>query len=123
MKLLKRNCRTIYYSVYEATEPTHDEYGNEMGVRLTLSDPKPLECNVHTPDGTLDVEQFGINRDFERQIVTDNMDAPIDETSVLYIDKEPTKNSKGDWVYDYTVNRVCKSLNSVQIFAKRVEVS
>ena len=83
---------------------------------------------------------------YDKVIVTDDLDCPIDENSVLFIDKQPeftnvvtyeyvTTTNNGQetsaWVvktvavpvHDYIVRRVAKSLNSISIAIRRVEVS
>jgi hypothetical protein len=50
---------------------------------------------------------------------------PIDEYSVLWIDKLPQLNEDGttDTPYDYIIQRVAKSLNSISIAVSKVTVS
>lgn len=56
-------------------------------------------------------------------IVLDDIACPIDETSILFVDVTPTKNANNDYVYDYIVKKVARSLNSVSIAISKVKVS
>ena len=82
---------------------------------------------------------------YDKVIVTRDMDCPIDENSVLFIDKDveygeavtidyvPRETVLGDDeanpvtvevpLYDYIVRRVAKSLNSISIAVRKVDVS
>ena len=56
-------------------------------------------------------------------IVTDDLSCPIDENTVLFIDKEPEYDDNGNPLYDYIVKRVAKSLNSISYAVSKVTVS
>ena len=60
---------------------------------------------------------------YDKVIVTDDMDCPIDENSVLFVDREPETSLDGDLLYDYVVRRVSKSLNYISIAISKVRVS
>lgn len=146
MRTLKRNKQTIYYCLFEGKVPILDEYGNETTEYIVqFSDPVRLDANVSAAIGYSQTEQFGNSMDYDKVIVTGWMECPIDENSVLFIDKEPeftevstnriieSTTLYGDDtvlpetvsvpVYDYVVRRVAKSLNSISIAASKVVVS
>ena len=56
-------------------------------------------------------------------IVTDDLLCPIDENTVLFIDKEPGYTEDGTPLYDYIVKRVARSLNSISYAVSKVSVS
>ena len=69
--------------------------------------------------------QFGESESYDKVIVLDDRDAPIDEHSILWVDTPPLLNEDGttDTPYDYTVRRVARSLNGVSIAIKKVDVN
>lgn len=116
-----------------------DEYGNGTGQYIVLyNNPVSIRANVSPATGQSNTEQFGNLENYDKVIVTDDLNCPIDENSVLFIDKEPefteaithsptaiTTEEETVSVpdFDYTVRRVAKSLNSVSIAVRKVNVS
>ena len=139
MKCLERNKQSFYYCLYAGKTPIVDEYGNETGESIiTYADPVQMYANVSQATGQSNTEQFGNLENYDKVIVTEDVNCPIDENSVLFVDKEPeftnvlthtvTAITTNDTtvsvpVYDYTVRRVAKRLNSVSIAIKKVDVS
>lgn len=120
MRLLKRNLKTIYYSLYNGRVPVEGPDGFETGeTEISYSDPVELKCNVSPVTGQAQAEMFGMLEDYDKVIVTDQMDCPIDENSVLYVDRAPDESNQ----YDYIVKRVAKSLNHISIAISKVKVS
>lgn len=123
MRALRRNKQLIFYCLYAGKVPVVDADGNETGEQeITYGVPVEMYCNVSPATGTNDVEQFGNDLDYDKVIVTDDIDCPIDETSVLVVDDVPVYEN-GTVNYDYIVRRVAKSLNSVSIAISKVKVS
>ena len=106
--------------------------------RNTYEDEVELSANISQATGQSNTEQFGNLENYDKVIVTDWIDCPINENSVLFIDKAPEwKNAEYNEataitvtgatvkvpVYDYTVRRVAKSLNSISIAVSKVKVS
>ena len=125
MKCMVRNKRPFYYLLYLDKEKITDESGNETGEeRMLYSEPVFMQANVSAATGFAQTEQFGNFISYDKVIVTDDVDCPIDENSVLFLDKEPEYDlESGDPLYDYTVRRVAKSLNSVSIAVSKATVS
>lgn len=172
MRCLKRNQRPFYYCLYvdgKNAESTAivgqavsgicicgnseqsinfiiDEHGNETGERiLNYASPVEMYANISQATGQANTEQFGNLENYDKVIVTDDMNCPIDENSVLFIDKKPEYSDAisndviesstlfgNDTViqktykvpvYDYIVRRVAKSLNSISIAVSKVKVS
>lgn len=123
MRLMCRNLTTIYYCTYAGRVPLTDEYGNETGeYRVTYNKPVELKCNVSPATGYAQVNMFGNLESYDKVIVTDRMDCPIDENTVLFIDKAP-EMADGQPTFDYKVRRVAKSLNSISYAVSKVTVS
>lgn len=120
MKTLKRNQRQFWYCLFDDTSENKDRYGNR---RTEYSEPVLMKANVSEATGTAKMQQFGIFDDYNKVIVTCDMNCPITESSVLFIDKDPEHDSSGQPLYDYIVRRISRSLNSISIAIKKVNVS
>ena len=124
MKTLKRNQTSFWYLLYDRKEPIKDEYGNESGeTKVVYQAAVAAQANISAATGSAQVEQFGNYAGYDKVIVTDDLSCPIDENSVLFIDKEPEYDEDGTPLYDYIVRRVARSLNSVSYAVSKVSVS
>lgn len=139
MKCLHRNKRPFYYCLYKGEIEILDEYGNLIGEKIVTYEDDVMEmANISTATGQSNTEQFGNLENYDKVIVIDDLDCPIDENSVLFIDKEPEyKDAEYNKqtaititgatvkvpVYDYIVRRVAKSLNSISVAVSKVKVS
>ena len=81
-----------------------------------------MDANVSPARGQASVEMFGNLDGYDKVLVTDWVECPIDENSVLFVDKAPAYDTSGHPIYDYIVRRVAKSLNSVAIAIGKVSV-
>lgn len=124
MKIMERNKTSFWYLLYQGKERATNKDGDETGEkRVVYSEPVVMRANVSAATGYAQTEQFGNFITYDKVIVTDDMDCPIDENSVLFLDKEPEYDQDGNPLYDYTVRRVAKSLNSISIAVSKVTVS
>ena len=124
MKVMERNKSTFYYMLYVRTENLEDAEGYETGEKKVVYDEAvSMRANISPATGQSNVEQFGNLENYDKVIVTDDLTCPIDENSVLFIDKSPVYDEEGNPLYDYTVKRVAKSLNSISIAVSKVKVS
>ena len=57
-------------------------------------------ANISQATGQSNTEQFGNLENYDKVIVTDDLNCPIDENSVLFIDKEPEYSMDGDPMFD-----------------------
>lgn len=123
MRIMARNKRKFYYALYDNKTPiTADGY--ETGeYQVNYAEPVCMMANISAATGTSQVEQFGNFISYDKVIVTDDMSCPIDENTVLFIDKEPEEDNDGNLIYDYIVRRVAKSINSISIAISKVTVS
>ena len=125
MRTLKRNQRKFWYCTDTGDrEVIYDEWGNATGEYIPVyNEEQEMYANISPASGYAQTEQFGNLESYDKVIVTDWMGCPIDENSVLFIDKEPEHDaSHGLPLYDYTVRRVAKSLNSISIAVQKVDV-
>jgi len=129
MRSLNRNKQRIYYSLYSSKTPILDEYGNQTGeYETTYATPVALDINVSAARGTSDVEQFGINLNYTKSMVTNDLTCPIDETSRLWVNKYPfvlddNNNVASITPHNYVVVSVAKSINSITYAIKEVSVT
>lgn len=124
MKIMQINSRLIYYCLYTGVSSLTDAQGYETGERgATYAPAAALMANVAPPTGFSRAEMFGTFEDYDRIIVTDDMTCPIDENTVLFVDKPVSYDGDGSPVYDYIVRHVAKSLNCIAYAVKKVDVS
>ena len=119
MKCLDRNKRPLYYALYTGKTEVTDSYGNATGeYHETYSEPVLLNINQSGGRGDLESDLFGADVVYSKTIVTTDMACPIDEYSVIWIDKDPTKDP-----YNYVVAAPpAKTLNSITIALREVDV-
>lgn len=124
MKVLERNKSSFWYLLYEGKTPIQDEDGNETGEsKVSYKAAVSMRANVSAASGSAQVEQFGSFVSYDKVIVTDDLSCPIDENTVLFVDKQPVYANDGTPLYDYVVKRVAKSLNSISYAVSKVTVS
>lgn len=121
---MKRNRQRFYYRLYLGKGNVVNSDGNRTGEkRAVYGDAVQYFANISPATGYALTEQFGNLDNYDKVIVTADMNCPIDEQSILYVDKEPETNLSGDPMPDYIVRRVSKSLNSISIAIRKVSVS
>lgn len=123
MRLMKRNLKPVWYCLYDSKATQKDDDGYETGEDgVAYGEPVKMLCNVSPATGFAQTDVFGNLESYDKVLITDDMDCPIDENTVLFIDKEP-QVVDGKPKYDYTVKRVAKSLNSISYAVSKVKVS
>lgn len=123
MKLMKRNLTPVYYCLYSDRQLILDDDGYETSeYRVGYGEAVQLMCNVSPATGYAQVNMFGNLESYDKVLITDDMDCPIDENTVLFIDKAP-EFKDGKPIYDYTVRRVAKSMNTISYAVSKVKVS
>lgn len=146
MKTMKRNQRPFYYCLFQSKQDAVDVNGNKTGEKILVYEaPVRMMANISPATGQTNTEQFGNLDNYDKVIVFDDVNSPIDENTVLFLDKEPDF-TEGVTVaytpaatllgeptvevqtvqipkYNYIVRRVAKSLNSVSVAVRKVEVS
>ena len=128
-----RNRKTFWYALYDSDAVIVDDHGYESGENsITYSNPVQCEANISPAQGEAAVRQFGEDVRYDRVLVMEDPNTPIDELAVLWIDREPELNDDGTLKtsesgavltpWDYIVKGVARSLNSVSIAVSRVNV-
>ena len=126
MRTLQRNRRPFYYATYVGKVLLVDSDGYKTGETVdSYSDPVLCRGNIGIANGETTAQQFGGNESYDKIIVTENLELPIDEYSLLWVDTMPTLKQDGstDTPHDYIVRKVAKSLNSVSYGIKKVDVN
>lgn len=124
MRCCMRNRQPLHYALYEGKTEIVDEWGNSTGsYEITYSAPVEIRVNISASRGTAEVDPFGINVNYSRTIVTDNMNLPLDTSSILWIGITPDADGEAGAVkHNYVVVATAKSLNSLTIAVKEVNV-
>ena len=126
MRTLLRNKTKFYYASYIGYTEIIDEDGNEVGEYEVLhSNPKEYCGNISPAKGEKQTEQFGESESYDKVIVLDDRNAPIDEHSILWVDTLPSLNADGTTAtpHDYEVRAVARSLNGMSIAIRKVNVN
>ena len=117
MRGMVRNKRPFWYALYAGVTDVTDSNGYLTGEKaISYTEPVEAEANVSREQGIAFTEEFGTEADYDKVIVTFDMDCPIDEHSVLWVDIQPGTGVSPD----YVVKRVSKSLNSISIAIAKV---
>lgn len=125
MRCMLRNKTKFYYASYIGEVEIVDEHGNVTGeYEVSFGNPIRATGNISAARGEMQSRQFGESESYDKVIVLDDRDAPIDEQSILWVDTLPLLNEDGstDTPHDYIVTRVARSLNGVSIAIRKVRV-
>ena len=142
-----RNDSDFWYCMYDPSVQyaVIDENGNETGQIIpSYEEPISMWANVSPAAGVAQFQQFGNLGSFDKVIVTRDMTCPIDENTVLFLDKQPEYTEIVTHViigdnsqytsasistvtyqlpkYDYIVKNVAKGLDAIAIAVRKVDV-
>lgn len=139
MRTLARNKQKLYYSLYLGQEPEYaldengmkvveyiDEDGNVYYVETgnyvdVYSQPVIFYGNIAMSGGEAEAVEFGLNvGDYEAVLLMSKGELPIDETSLIWHDNEPTDVVVKKEYADYTVIKISPSLNQDKYILKAV---
>lgn len=117
MRGMVRNQQSFWYALYQGATDVTDSNGYLTGEKaISYTEPVQADASISRATGITFTEEFGTEADYDKVIVTFDMDCPIDEHSVLYVDISPGEGVEPN----YIVKRVSKSLNSISIGIKKV---
>ena len=125
MRSMIRNKCVFYYAKHKGKSEIIDEYGNKTGqYKIVYGEPIKMYGNISPAKGEVQSQQFGESESYDKAIVFDDKNVPIDEHSILWVDTLPTLNENGitETPHDYIVKQVARSLNSVSIAISKVNV-
>lgn len=110
MKTLRKQLRTIRYANNDQVGV--DEWGNV--VQHVYGTPTEYRLSVGYPTGSASNNGFGKSFDYDLELITTDMDCPINEYSHLWIDSNDG--------YDYIVKRKLPTLTHIRYGCMRVNV-
>lgn len=113
MRNLKLNEVLMYYSNLTADQT--DQWGNENV--SGYAEAEPIFMSLSPNKGAVTANGFGLGIDYDREMITSDVDCPINEYTRLWIDNDTTKS------HDYEVKKVAKSKNAIRYAIKKVTVS
>ena len=125
MRCMARNKSKFYYASYIGKTEMVDEYGNLTGeYEVAYGDPIECKANISAAQGEMQNQWFGESESYDKVIVLDDVNAPINEYSILWVDTLPTltEDGKTSTPYDYIVSKVARSLNGVSLAIRKVRV-
>ena len=136
MRCANRIKQTFWYALHDRVVEEYDDNGYQVGTSMTYSNPVKASGNITAAKGDVVMRQFGDDDRYDRVIVLEDRDTPIDEYTVLWIECEPELdangalkvNANGDIVttWDYIVRKVGRGLpkfGSAIIAVEKVTVS
>lgn len=130
MRGLRRNQKKLWYQLYQDHIPIY-ETDLDGNIVLDPATKEPLQtgdftvgytapvqfkANVSAAKSEAQVEPFGINTDYDKVLCTCRTELPIDELSLVFVDRKPEEGVTAD----YKVVKVAKSLNSVLYAIKQI---
>ena len=133
MRMARVNKQKMHYALYGKEVPIYDYYTDSDGNKITLDtgetkityeNPVEFFGNIALSGGESEAVEFGLNlADYEAVLVMAKNILPIDETSRIWHNTEPTYNEDGtvnELSADYTVVKVSPSLNVDKFVLKKV---
>lgn len=136
MRGLKRNQKKLWYQLYSehipvletdldgniVTDPVTGEPLLTGEYKVGYADPVEFRANVSAARGEANTDPFGVDTQYDKTVCSCDLALPIDELSVLFVDKRPEFDLGGNLINkaDYRVVKVAKSLNSVLYAVKKI---
>lgn len=133
MRMARVNKQKMHYALYGKEVPIYDYYTDSEGnkipldtgeTKITYENPVEFFGNIALSGGESEAVEFGLNlADYEAVLVMTKNTLPIDETSRIWQNTEPTYNEDGtvnELSADYTVVKVSPSLNVDKFVLKKV---
>lgn len=135
MRALKRNKVKLWYQLYDSNMPVYEVGldGNPVldpvtGEKLLTGEyttrykePVLFKANVSPARSETSTDPFGVNVEYDKTVCSCDLDLPVDELSMLFVDKIPQYDVNGDLINtpDYKIVKIAKSLNSLLIAIKK----
>lgn len=126
MRVLDKNKRTVYYSLYQGKTEATDSYGNRTGEYVnSYSAPAKAQMNIGTARNDSDLAPFGIDVQYDYSIVTDDLETAWDTTTIFWVDGAVPDSDGEDGAirHNAKVVRVARSINFVTLALQGVDVT
>lgn len=96
MRSLKKNEKKMWYALFDTTSTVIDENGDETGDPIEVyKTPVEFKAVPSVGSGKVDMRVFGADITFSRTIVTNNVNLPINASSLIWIETEPQYRDDG----------------------------
>jgi len=116
MRGLRRNKKTLYYALYQGQEEILDANGLRTGeYQPSYSKPEKIRMNVAPAQDSIDWNPFGISTPYTKVAMTFDLNSPISETSIVWMDKST------DEPHNYVVVALARSLNVIAYALREVK--
>jgi len=143
MRTLRRNKQMLYYSlqssekqpIYETDDDGNivyyeDDEGNQIPIETgeyeyTYSTPVSFLTNISMGGSDTQQEVYGVDMSsYDATLLVERDSLPIDETSLIWFETEPTYKDDGKTILDeqtadYTVVKIVDSLNFTTVVLKK----
>lgn len=128
MHTLDRNKVEFWYALKVSEEEKRDENGLLCGddTEIKYTEPVLTEMSMSISSGANNLgsqgmavlDPFGISTAYTHRLTTEDLDCPIDEESILWIDKTPEEGA-----HNFKIVRIARSLNHIIYYVKEVDVN
>lgn len=133
MVSMEINKTTIWYSnlIHGESVPVTDSnglmtgdyqlaYTNPVALRAALSE--SIGLNNLSAQGIAELEPYGITTNYTHRLITEDMNCPLDEESIVWHDHDPGDNPY-DVPYEFRVIRASSTLNYKMYYLRQVNTS
>lgn len=123
MKVLSRNCITVYYSLVLSETDTYDEYGNLTGSpQLTYSEPTPAKMawGPRAGAGNISSTAHGLEENYVDDLTTDDTDCPMTVGTIVWLHTAPVDEQGNPVPHTHVVMDVTPSFNSIRYRVRQV---
>ena len=118
MKTLRRNQTLIKYATFKERAEILDANNYRTGqFTNTYNEQVSLYAYVSAARGETSQDMVGVNANYTKTIIVDDVNCPIDEKTILWVDDLTSA------AHDYIVVQKAKSLNSISYAIRKVEVT
>lgn len=119
MRLNNRNKQAFWYAPYTGVDEDY-WHGNQVGAHGAYGNPVKVYGVISPARGRVVGMPFGVDEQYDVEILLEDRDTPIDEYAVLWIESQPELDENGALVVnaagepntprDYVVRRVSRGL-------------
>lgn len=94
-RLNNRVKQEFWYALYTGTASHTGTDGYETGDYATYANPVREYGNIYVAHGLAYRREFGIDDEYTRNIMVEDRDTPIDESTILWLDVTPELDANG----------------------------
>lgn len=133
MRTLNKNKQKMYYANQDKQVPIYETYIDEDGneyqldtgeTKLVYGEPVEFYGNIAMSGGEAEAQEYGLSlSDYEAILIVGKNTLPITETSLIWLNTEPTKDTDGntdEYSADYRIVKISPSLNFDKYVLKKV---